>query len=69
MTSYNFNEYFRDRSRKFNYKKHQLINSARVTNTCSDHAAIKRVPRRLTRLSIKLPQAESGMSLKLSQHR
>ena len=33
-----------------------------MTNTHSDHAAIKRVPRRLTPMSIKLPQAESGTS-------
>ena len=69
MTSYNFAEYFRVSQKKVYLYKHQLINSARVTNTHSDHAAIKSVPRGLTPMSIKLPQAESGMSLKLSQHR
>ena len=54
---------FRVSQEKVKLYKHQLINSSRLTNTWSDHTAIKREPRHVRRLSIKLPQAESGTSL------
>ena len=40
-----------------------------LDNTYSDHTTFKRVPGHVTPLSVKLLQAESKMSFKLSQHR